>query len=213
MADTNKKQLFDLLKAAMKPKGFKWVARGSMFVREYTAGRVEQYQVVVSSARFDYLVVPGAGVRFDAVESIFHQASDVPLADQPQWSTVGCSLKDLAPKAEVCPSIRPGADVAAVVEVLLDGFRRYAQPVYDKFATVADVDREVNADPHVPGLYRSLAWFRAATGTIAAHLVKRPNLNALVATYWAILTTDNNGFYRQYYERLLTVLDLKPPRG
>ncbi len=103
------------------------------------------------------------------------------------------------------------AEIASVTEEILNVFREFVLPYFDRWGSLAAIDAELNDQPTERTPHRSLAWFRCSTGIIVAKLVNRPDYARLVAIYTDVMTRDNRGFYFNRFQALVKWLESVVP--
>lgn len=192
--------------AVLKPEGFKLVKSKKWFLRQ-TDGRTEKFQLVVLNDRPGYRICPCVGVRFEAVEQIFHKTSTFEPEFQKDTDTVGVNLWHIHGKDGYQLPVHDESDVTPVVDRILEIFRNVAVPYFSEFSDLKAVDVAVNDHPQQKCVHRVMPSLRCSTGVIVARLTGRDDYDALVATYREQLQQDANGFYLPPFEAL--VEDLK----
>jgi hypothetical protein len=177
----------------MSARGFGWQARQEWFRR-----RVGGVQHVLQLLSVDHPPVvdiePQLMVRHDLVEAIFHRTSGYPPATRADTPTVGGDLHRLVPGAPGRFELGPDGEVGDAAAWLAGALPRLEE-YWARFSDLAEVDRELNADPDRTTPNRPLPWLRCSTGLIAARLAGRPGYDELEAAYRRQLAVDNGGFY------------------
>lgn len=200
------KRLSDLVfagvNAVLKPEGFRLFKSKKWFLRK-TDGRTEKFQLVVLNDRPGYRICPSVGVRFEAVEQVFHRTSTFGPEFQPDTDTVGVDLWRIHGKGGYQLPVHNESDVPPVVDRILEIFRRDALPYFSQFSDLKAVDMAVNERPQEQCVHRVLPSLRCATGAIVAKLTDRENFDALIASYREQLRHDANGFYLPTFEALI----------
>jgi len=150
---------------------------------------------------------PAAGVRFDAVEDLFHQSSGFPEDARTDTCTViapdRAFFRHPDGRARFI-ELTEGSAPEAVGQA--EAAFREALPFFERFRSLTDIDGALNGSPTARCHYQSLEYFRCAKGLIAAKLVDRPGLSALADAYTRRLKADNNAFYLPRFMRLVSAL-------
>jgi len=153
-----------------------------------------------------------AGIRFEEIEVICHEASGLPADIHAE--TVTIAAPNLSPNGrpeENVGRLANGAapdsvgKLAATAERL---FTSLAVPFFDRFKTIQDADVVLNSQPSVNSPYLVPDYERCCRGLVAAKLVGRPNLQDLLTIYIDRMQKTANGFYFKRFMRLVTLLGL-----
>ncbi len=203
-----KAQLFDALRLKLQNHDFTLDLKHHRFLRK--RGEVtDVYILICLDNQPGYRIEPDMSVRLERVEAIFHQTSGFKPVDQKYTATWGLPVSVLAGEREI--PLATAAQVETATDQLMEIFREYALPFYDRWGSLEAIDAAVNANPHERVLYRSLAWFRCSTGLITARLTGRQDYDRLFHAYTEIMKKDNKGFYLKWFEPLTKALETIPP--
>ncbi len=188
--------------SVLKTKGFKLFKSKKWFLR-LTDGRTEKFQLIVLSDRPGYRICPSVGVRFEAVEQVFHRTSTFRPEFQSDTDTVGVDLWRIHGKEGYELPVLKKSDVPSVVDRLLEIFRTDAEPYFCHFRDLNAVDMAVNEHPQDQCVHRVMPSLRCSTGAIVARLTGRRDFDALVASYREQLQHFSNGFYLPPFDALV----------
>jgi hypothetical protein len=207
-----KAQLFEALRLKLQGYDFVLDLKHHKFLRK-RGDVTDHFRLPCKDASPGYRVQPSIGVRLNRVEEIFHQTSGFDRKDQANTSTWGTSAaKLIGGRTGECEfSLVSASQVEHVSEQIMNVFREYALPFYERWGSLKAIDAAVNAKPEERVLYRSLAWFRCSTGLITARLTGRADYEKLLQTYTEIMKKDNKGFYFKWFEPLTKSLEEIPP--
>ncbi len=196
-----KTNLFDSLRPLLGSEGFMIQPRRDRFLRAH-GGVVDIYQLVCLNAKPGLLIQPSVGLRFDLVERIFHVTSGFEKKYQDGTNTIGSTIGRLQGSTnESCQfPLVASTDLDSVVAEVSYTFTNFALPYYDRYATLAAIDAELNEDPNQPTPNRPSGWLRCSSGIIVARLVGRNDYDSLKSIYASIMERADRGFY---FERLL----------
>jgi hypothetical protein len=195
-----KTALFESVRKRLATYGFELHLGNHKFVRRHD-GITDVFQLPCKDAKPGYRVQPNVGVRIDLVEEIFHQTSGFEPKFRDGTSTMGNSVGSLIGKSSRdCEFlVETDADVPAVTEKVIEVFRDFAIPYFNKWRSLQAIDAELNDDPASKTKHRGLAWFRCSTGLIVARLLGRTDYEKLAEIYTEIMTKDNKGFYLKWF--------------
>jgi hypothetical protein len=199
--------LFQCIRQYLSEEGFRSDAKRSIFVRRYE-DITEIFYVTCTNAKPGHWVTPGVGLRFDAVEEIFHRTSGWDTKLQKNTNTVGTQVGVLIDgKGTSCRFLLESeSEIASVTEKVVGVFRKFALPYFVQFGSLAAIDAELNDHPAERSVNSSLAWFRCSRGLIVAKLMGRPDYEQLVTIYTDVITRDNKGFYLKGFQALVESL-------
>lgn len=209
-----KSDLFNRLSPGLVADGFKLVAPKDRF--EKRNGDITAiFQLVCLDGKPGYRIQPNVGVRIERVEKIFHQTSGFEPKFQKDTATMGNSIgMFLRGDGRACEFLlRLESETAPVAEEIAGAFREFALPYYDRWASLAAIDEELNNRPTERSVHRPMLWFRCSTGIIVAKLRGRTDYGRLVALYTEAMAADNNGFYLKRFQGLLQSLESIEPES
>jgi hypothetical protein len=205
-----KEQFLVELSALLAVDGFKRKGRREFFTQNVD-GLVKVFQVICLDGKPGWRIQPNIGLRFDRVESIFHQTSGFEPKYQKDTCTVGAPAGVImGGTARTCEFIiESDADLAPASKNVMQIFREIAIPYYTRWSILQEIDAALNNNPSERASYLrgGGAWFRCSTGLIVAKLVKRQNYDQLVALYSDAMAKDNSGFYLKHFQALVESLD------
>ena len=183
-------------------KATKWLARTNEDITH-----IVSWSFYASGPGFT--VVPGLGIRSQAIFSIFKQVSQVRPEDEKFRRTLSVEIWRLSgnrSRGEFKVTSEEEAHRAATTIAAL--IRSDAVPFFERCNSVADVDRLFNTDPNSPGA-RLLSldnWARTANALIAARLSHNPKYDGLVDAYGTLLAGFSGGQYLKQFEALVALL-------
>ena len=210
-----KVDLCDFLSSQMSCEGFKFAASKLMFVRKHeSTGITDRFQLVFLDAKPGWEIRPDVGMRFDRVEEIFHRTSGFERQYQKGTSTIGNSVGEYTSnRGSACEfRLESHDEVVPVAEKILEVFRRFALPYFEKYASLRVIDAELNDRPTERTPHR-LTIFRCPTGLIVAKLSGRPNYRQLVEIYTEIMSREDRGFYLKRFQDLVKSLESVEPES
>lgn len=206
-----KAALFESLLPRMQAEGFQRWPKRDLFVRQ--RGDIRDSLIIICiDAVVGHYVKPSVAMRFDRIETVFHQTSGFEKKYQKGTDTVGRSTGDLLDHSDI-PHTRKGryhlatmADVGPVTDAIMQAYHEAGPPFYKYWSSLAVIDAELNDKPEVFLPYISVPWFRCSKGLIAAKLVGRSNFEELVAFYTAVVANADKGFYLKWFQPLVASL-------
>ena len=199
--------ILETLKPVLQSHGFEYSGKDGIFIRALE-GVSHFFYLRFLKSQGGYEVEPGAGIRIDVVETIFHKVSGVPLEDQRDSASIGIALHRLSGnRAPRVLWLTAPADVTPAANGLIRVFEDHALPYYEKCSTVEAVDVLLNDEAWENSPHTVLEWNRAAIGLIAAKLSGRRNFDELVGVYREKLGRISRGFYLARFEKLVTILE------
>jgi hypothetical protein len=199
-----RKEIVAALTPPLASRGFMWRAAQERFVRKGGAGVTHAWHVLITEtvpyARLDVHLA----LRLDAVEEIFHRTSGYERKYQARTPTMGGALGMIANEPRIPILLHKAGGLQGAVDILLSPtMLNFYEEWYARFSQLAEIDRELNADPRRETPNRPMPWLRCATGIIVASLVGRPDYEVLADAYSEILRAFSNGFYLPRFEALL----------
>lgn len=202
-----KAKLFARVGAKTAADGF-GPARGRDFLVRKRDGATDYFYIICAESKSGYRVQPGAGVRLERVERLFHLTSGferkAQLDTATMATTIGLLMGGTSRSCEFRLESESEVDVTATQ--LVDIFRDFGLPYFDRWSSLTSIDEELNEHPEKRTIHRALAWNRCSTGIIVAKLVGRANFKYLASYYHDVMATDNKGFYLSRFEALLSSL-------
>lgn len=149
------------------------------------------------------------GVRFDAVERIFHRTSGIPEANWNDSTTIGQDMRTLHGQFDDSYEFEISDDTTAQRAALrlIQDFEGEGQDFFSKYSTLPSVDAALNDNPMQKTTLRVLSWYRCSTGIIVAKLVGNSRYSKLVEIYSETLRRESNGFYLPRFEELVADLE------
>ncbi|MGO8689606.1 MAG: hypothetical protein ACLQLG_08220 [Thermoguttaceae bacterium] len=207
-----KTALFTSLHPELAKHGFALKATKDRFVRRH-GDVTDFFQLVCLNAKPGYRIQPNTGVRIERVEELFHQSSGFDPKHRKHTATMGNSVGILLNgRSRTCEFLLESeSEVGPVAEKIMDVFREFALPYFERWGSLKAIDVELNDTPTKPTPHRGLAWFRCSTGIIVARLLGRPDYEQLVAFYTDVMARDNKGFYLGPFQALLKSLENVEP--
>jgi hypothetical protein len=200
--------IFAALTPELKKHSFSLKSAKDRFVRQ-RGDVTDIFQLVCLDGKPGYRIQPNVGVRLERVENIFHQTSGFESKYQKDTATMGSSVGIfLTGDGRSCEFLlERESEIPSVAEKLVNVFREFALPYFERWGSLAAIDAELNDKPAERSHHRALASFRCSTGIIVAKLLCRPNYNQLAAFYTEVMNRDNKGFYLKRFQALLTSLE------
>lgn len=195
---------FETLGPKLEPFGFNAVRREQSFFR-HADGRRDRFHLIMLTSG-DTALEPTIGVRWDAVESIFHRTSGF-TEGRKATDTVGVHLRNVYGGAGYHLILRSESDIAKATSRLLDIFHMHAEPYYERYTTLAEVDCSLNDRPREKAVHTIASLDRCCKGLIVAKLVGRDNYDELVSVYREKMRHDAKGFYLPWFEALVKDLE------
>jgi hypothetical protein len=204
-------RLIDPIATALASDGYKFKSASGTFERE-VGGYIRRFQLVVTDAKPGWMVRPNVGIRVKLVEDILHRHSGFERKHQAGTTTVGGSVGELRDgRLTACQfPIKKEDDPASSALPILEVYRSFAVPYFDKFSDLAAIDQLLNADlsQRVSGV--GPPFLRLSRGLIVAHMLRRPDFDDLASRYSEQLTTVSDGFYLKWFTPLLAELRATP---
>jgi hypothetical protein len=155
------------------------------------------------------VVSPMLGVRSEAIFAIFKQVTPINKNDEKFhralsvdiWRLFGDRSRGEFKVTSDEEAHRAAASIAALIH-------SYGLPFFEKYSSLADIDRLFNAKPNAPEarLFSLDNWTRIGNALIAARLADNPKYNELIEIYRKSLAEFSGGEYVESYERLVVLL-------
>jgi hypothetical protein len=213
MAITDKKQLkldiFESIGEQLSAYGFKLKPPKDSFIRSREGKTTEIFQLVCLDGKPGWRIQPNVALRFEQVEDIFHQTSEFELKHQKDTPTIGGAIGNILKNDNrACEFLLESeSHIAPVTEKIVQVFREFALPYFDKFKSLIAVDAELNTKPTERTPHRVAPWLRCSTGIIVAKLIGRPDYQHLADVYTDVMTRSDKGFYLKSFRALLKSLE------
>jgi hypothetical protein len=154
-------------------------------------------------------VIPLFFVRHESVEEIFHKVSGVPTEMQFDTATIGLGYNRIEGEDAGSYFVDEEKDIAGFGEFFVKAFYATGIHFFQKFSTLAELDKLLNDSPTEICNLRQEKWLRISTGLIVAKLTKRNNLDSLFATYRRQISDYSSGFFLERFERLVNLLEIE----
>jgi hypothetical protein len=203
-----KSELISSLSPLLAQDDFKFNPKNDRFIR--IRGDISDSFLLVSrDGKPGIRIQPSVGIRFEQVEKIFHKTSGFESKYQNDTPTMGNSVGEYLNKSgRSCEFLIVTSDqVTDISDIILEIFRGFAIPYYERWGNLVAIDAEINGNPEINSPHRPLPWYRCTTGLIVARLVGRSNYGELVAAYANIMTQNNKGFYLSRFQALVKSLE------
>ena|GEM_PF-4470044 len=207
--------LMERLALSFTQEGFAQTDFG--FVRKHSTDVLHIFRLtfldgVGPSGKLGWRIDPGAAVRLEAVEKLYHLTSGFNLKDQRGTATIGNSVGGyLAGRSSACEfAIDSEEQIDDVLAQISEVFHKFALPYFAKYSTLSAIDAALNEKPTEKTPHRT-AVRHAYYGTIVAKLMGRKDYPELVRIYTEVLTNQDRGFYLKRFLDLLTALENQPP--
>lgn len=185
--------------------GFRLKESKWWFTRE-EHGRREKFFIVFVKVSRGYRVRPGAGVRFDKVEDLFHITSGFEERYQLDTDTVGIDFWRVFGEEGFDLLMESESDIERLTVRLRSIFLEECMEYVSQFSTISDVDAAINSDPRSECPHKILPNLRCCTGLIAAKLASRSNYDEIEEIYRDDLRQFANGFYLPQFDSLSELL-------
>lgn len=206
--------LVSRLTEPMGQHGFNLKNGKDSFIRR-DDGRTDVFQLVFLDNKIDnksgWRIQLSIGVRVEVIEEIFHRTSGFAPKYRGDTVTIGDFAGNLLfgddEKLEF--PLNSLDDIDPVASRLVAVFYDFALFYFDKFKSIAEIDDELNSNPHEKNQNRVVPWLRCSTGAIAAKLTGRPNYREVIEIYTERMRISDKGFYLKRFEALLESLDDK----
>jgi len=182
-----KNKFVKCLSASLSDHKFKFSKSQSRFVRKKEFGE-EWYTINYLSYEDQegFEINTGLHIRFNQVESIFHETSSFSVKDSKGTSTIGCSVENY----------------------LGDSVDTFRQVIVDTFDTLNELDLLINSNPKskLPLIH---PIFRGSKGLIIDYLIGSKNSKFLIEIYSNSYTEFANGFYKDEFNGVVNNLNSK----
>jgi hypothetical protein len=171
------------LESILVPEGFEWLPEWKQFRRTWSGGFDN---LIISWTQYpeDALLELHIGVRHDRIEQIAYPYSLGVKGYQPHSNTLIVSLGKLKPDASFRHVVTDEASTQATADLLAEQLQAHGFAFWERFRTLEAVEETLNEAPDAPCPYLYNAYNRILRGTVAAHLLRRPNYPQLIQTYY-----------------------------
>jgi hypothetical protein len=204
---TLKSAILQSIRDALNTRGFDVKTSKATFVRTRD-GVTEIFQLVILDRKPGWVLQPNVAVRIERVEEIFHRSSGFDVKFQGATPTIGAAVGVLqAEDARACEfPIGSEGEIPALTRQILGTFDTFALKYFERFSSLAAIDRELNDKPCERTPNRGVPWLRCSSGIIVAKLVNRPNFAELEKYYNDKMEKLSNGFYAPKFRSLVDSL-------
>lgn len=206
MDNTNLKAMFiDCLSEKLKLKGFKYEKSKNAFVRKVDFGEEwYTFNFFRYNRKEGFEINPGYHLRFEKVESFFHETSNFDKKDQKHTTTIGCSIENhLANGKDMFrQNIVTNKDIFIACNFYLDLFKEIVSPFFNSVNSLENLNNIINTNPEIE-LEIINPIFRGMKGVIIAYFVNFREIDKLINIYSKQYNTLYNGFYKCDFDRLI----------
>jgi len=204
-----KAMLFTQLEPGLAEEGFKLVEATGWFERQRN-DMADYYAFEFYKEVRGYRIQPAIHLRSHTMDQIYHKISGVKPKERVYDTAIAFVIWRVFGKEKTYEcKLESEDDVKPAAQKLIRVFKKIALPFFDKYTSIADIDRLYNSDPETPNYWMYLVdfWTRIAYATIAAKLAGNPRYQTLVRKYKEALKESDEDWRADQYEKLLKVLE------
>ncbi len=198
-----------LLTAGAEPLSkYGFAKENDHLVRRCSADVSQRLFVDVVVYGSSFIVSPGASVRSELVERIFHRTSGTKKPLQALTPTITFSAEAVLGDGQLGRIRVEGPDeLARKATDVMQSFLKLTS-VLNSLTGLAELEEKLNENPSALTVWYAVPYLRATRGLILAKLANPGRFRDLVSAYTARMQTLHNGFYLPKLQALIADLQL-----
>ncbi|MDV3349824.1 hypothetical protein QGP82_14055 [Leptothoe sp. LEGE 181152] len=199
--------LFEKMKPELGQAGFNLVKTRNWFIRKQNQNVSFVFWIVSYKDQGNIRITPTTGVRFNNIEDIFHQCAGFDekykkytltlVSEIWRWKKTETSYQYI---------LKSEDNVQDIAIQIVHDFWEDALKYYESYATLSQVDSELNNDPSGECIHQIMDFARCSRGIIAAKLCNRHNYEKLVQIYRERMSNQDKGFYLSSFDCIVNLL-------